>query len=258
MYQIENISRETLAAVETPRATYSHHPIPHIEFLDAVTKRLQASDYAVSKETLTLDNNDQRFFGILSLTHTDTLHPSNVSQVAGSSKAHKTLLGIRSSHDKSVAAGLVVGAGVFVCSNLQFFGEYKVGKKHTLNLRRDLPTEIDYIVGKLPQAYRAQHARINSYADTALSRSEVHDLVVEALDAGVIPSSHVAKVLKEYRDPAHPEFKDQNAWSLFNAFTEVAKTSNIATLPHRTQALTTLFDGRFGIVDVESQEILSA
>ena len=41
------------------------------------------------------------------------------------------VLGLRNSHDKRFPAGLAVGASVFVCDNLSFSGEIKIGRKHT-------------------------------------------------------------------------------------------------------------------------------
>jgi len=40
-------------------------------------------------------------------------------------------LGIRNSHDKSLAVGLTAGISVLVCSNLSFGGEEVVHRKHT-------------------------------------------------------------------------------------------------------------------------------
>ena len=42
------------------------------------------------------------------------------------------------------------------------------------------------------------------------------------------------------------EFKPRNAWSMFNAFTEVLK-GNLNDLPKRTQALHGVMDGHCGL-----------
>jgi hypothetical protein len=55
-------------------------------------------------------------------------------------------------------------------------------------------------------------------------------------------------VLEEWRRPKHPEFADRNAWSLFNAFTEVQK-GGLWRLPRRTEALHGVMDAHCGLVD---------
>ena len=41
----------------------------------------------------------------------------------------------------------------------------------------------------------------------------------------VLPASRLPKVIEAWEAPHHEEFAPRTAWSLFNAFTEVAKTS---------------------------------
>ena len=44
-------------------------------------------------------------------------------------------IGLRNSHDKSVALGITIGYCVFVCDNLAFHGDFQtVTRKHSKNL----------------------------------------------------------------------------------------------------------------------------
>lgn len=65
--------------------------------------------------------------------------------------------------------------------------------------------------------------QVDMLSNIDLSCREGDHLVLEAAHRGVIPSSLILDVSKEWRTPRHPEFKERNGWGLYNAFTEHAK-----------------------------------
>ena len=85
--------------------------------------------------------------------------------------------------------------------------------------------------------------RIEAYRDLRLTDSRAHYLVVRATDCRAITTSQIPSVLAHWRKPEHEEFHPRNAWSLFNAFTEVFKEINPHTAITRGDALHGLFDG---------------
>ena len=87
--------------------------------------------------------------------------------------------------------------------------------------------------------------RATVYRDREMSNAEAHDLIVRALDARAITTTMVPKVLEQWRSPNHPEFKDRNLWSLYNAFTETLK-GGLLKLPQRSEAL-------HGVLDIAGQ-----
>jgi hypothetical protein len=48
-------------------------------------------------------------------------------------------------------------------------------------------------------------------------------VLVEAGRRRIVPWSAVGKVDAEWREPRHEEFGERTGWSLYNAFTEIAK-----------------------------------
>lgn len=54
--------------------------------------------------------------------------------------------------------------------------------------------------------------------------------MVEAVRAGVLPASRLPKVLAAWDRPTHPDFTARTAWSLYNAFTELAKSRSPAQI----------------------------
>src|SRR5262249_47496177 len=144
-------------------------------------------------------------------------------------------------------AALVLGASVFVCDNLSFSGEVKLARKHTAHIERDLPQLVDRAVGLLGGLRQTQEQRFATYQGHEITDGQAHDLIIQALDARVVPVTKVPDVLTEWREPRHPEFcEGRTAWRLFNAFTEILK-GNLGELPRRTQALHGLMDAACGL-----------
>jgi hypothetical protein len=229
-------TRDEVAHVPTPDRTRSWVPIPHVTLLDGVQAALERAGLTVTSESHGLGRDGDRLFSLLRLA--DGTDPGDFGLTVG----------VRNSHDQSFPAGLVIGATVFVCDNLSFSGEVRLARKHTVHIARDLPQLIDAAVGRLGDLRRSQAVRFDAYKRHELADSAAHDLLVQMLDARVLPVTKLPLALKEWRDPRHPEFRDgKTAWRLFNAVTEAAKGGDIQNLPRRTQALHGLVDTACGL-----------
>lgn len=232
----KSATREQVNAVVTPKPTESWHPVPHQRYVDGVLGSLEGNGLHVVAEAHALGRDGARYFGMFQLRNGN--NPADYSLV----------LGLRNSHDKSFPAGLVVGSGVFVCDNLAFSGEIKIGRKHTTHIERDLPEMIQSAVGRIGDVRRRQDERIAAYKRCLISDEKAHDLVVKALDHRVAPVTYIPEILKEWRSPRHAEFAEaKNGWRLMNAFTEVLKASSLFERPRATQALHGLMDVACGL-----------
>jgi hypothetical protein len=210
-------------------------PVPHNRLLDTTQQALEHSGLRVVSEAHGLARDGRRYFGLLQVVngHED--------------RDYGLVIGLRNSHDQSFPAGLVVGANVFVCDNLSFSGEVRLARKHTSRIERDLPQLIERAVGRLGDLRRTQEDRFAAYRQRELTDGAAHDLIIQALDARVLPLLRVPEVIQEWREPRHPEFSQgRTAWRLFNAFTETLK-GNLGELPRRTQALHGLLDSACGL-----------
>ena len=229
------VSREQLAAVATPQRTRTWVPLTHGKLLDCVQTQLGQAGLTVVTEAHGLTNDGNRYFGLLQVQNGHGIPDFGL------------VVGLRNSHDRTLPAGIVVGAAVFVCDNLSFSGEVRLARKHTAHVERDLPNLIQRAVGQLGDLRRKQEERFDVYKRHEVTDAAAHDLVVRAVDATVVPVTRVPDVLKEWREPRHPEFREgRTAWRLFNAFTEGLK-GGLDALPRRTQALHGLLDAHCGL-----------
>jgi hypothetical protein len=203
--------------------------------------------FRIIEEQHALSKDGARYFGLMQLAN------GEADTDCG------TVVGLRNSHDKAFSAGMLMGNGVFVCDNLSFFAEQKIARKHTTNIMRDLPAMVAKCVGGLTQMRHSQQARIDWYKQQEFGTLDVHDILVKSVDAQVVGGGKIPHILKEWREPRHPEFVEcrDSAWHLFNCYTEVLKSIGregpVWNLPARTQALHGLFDVHTGFLGAESQ-----
>src|SRR5262249_28324561 len=129
----------------------------------------------------------------------------------------------------------------------------------TLNIRHDLPLLLNRAVGLLSEHRAAQERRFETYQRTEVPDAKAHDLMIRAVDGQVLPGSKIPKVLQEWRQPRHAEFRagGKTAWRLFNAFTESLKPG-LESLPKRTKALHRLLDRTCGLIIPAAKEKLPA
>lgn len=234
-----DVDLEGLEKIQTPPPQGKWFPIPHKDLVDEVTSTLVRGGLeVVGQRHLVAGDGGARYFGLLQVAGRD----------GGNDDDYGIVVGLRNSHDKSIVAGLAVGSGVFVCSNLAFSGEVEIARKHTRHVRRDLPGLVQGAVGRLTDLRKHQSIRIDAYKASALLDSTVHDILIRSLDARVVPVTKLPKVLEEWRKPSHEEFGGKrNAWRLFNAYTETLKDSSLFARPQATQALHGILDTVCGV-----------
>lgn len=225
-------TREQILNTTTPEATDTHVPIPHGRLIELVETTLARAGYSVIAQAHALARGHDHYFGLLQLAN------------GTNSDDYALVAGLRNAHDKVFNAGFLAGSGVFVCDNLAFSGEVKIGRKHTRYIERDLPRLVEVAVGKLGGLRVSQDERIKAYQETPITDAEAHDIVIQSLDVRVIGSRLIPTVVEEYRKPRHEAFKPRNVWSLFNAYTEVLKKCSVFDRPRSTQALHGLLDTR--------------
>ena len=227
------VSRGELAVSQTPLPTATHKPVSHMKVLQTVEKALLQRCITITGQAHGLSHNGARYFGLLEIQS-----PQNVDM--------HWVVGIRNSHDKRFAAGIVAGAQVLVCDNLCFSGEILLARKHTGHIHYDLPRIAEQAVDGLRGFWGQHNVRIARYREQRLTDTRAHDLVVRSVDAGVMANSYLPKVLQEWREPSHDAFAPRNVWSLQNAFTEVFK-GRVDLLPERTMRLHQLLDTHVGL-----------
>ena len=229
-YKCEEVTRPALEGVVLPPATESYQPIGHNVLLDMVEDQMGEIGFRFGAQHHGLSHDGARYFGIVELVN------------GASHDEFVMLAGIRNSLDKRFGAGVVFGNQVLVCANLCFFGERKVGRKHTPNILRDLPELVAEAVSGTRALQHQQVQRIEHYQGIPLTQRDSDHFVMNLLRHKVISSSFIGKVVKEWDEPSFDHGEKRTLWRMHNAVTETLKDTNIQDLPTRTIQLQRIAD----------------
>lgn len=224
----EKVSRADLMNVATPRPTETWRPVPHYEVAELVASEAKRRGYEIVSEDYGLTPKGDRMFGVL------RFKPEN------SGMEYTRALGIRNSHNKQFALGLVAGVSVFVCDNLSFGGDVAVHRKHTSGI--EINELIPEAFEKLTYQYVRLEERISGMKLEAVSIDAARVITVMAAEIRAIPSCDILEVLNEFKEPRHEEFREPTKWSLYNSFTETAKKYSAARADCCYRRLAGLFD----------------
>ena len=240
----EKMSFEQLMGIQTPLATESHVPVPHSTLVNLTREAISRAGMEIVKEEHGVARDGMNYFGGFALR----------GELVNS-QDRQLVVGLRNSHLKQFAASICIGASMMVCENLHFSSDTKLGRRHTTNIFTDLPRVLADAVGRCVSQWQTIGQRFDAYKEIEISRDRAADLLIELADAKALPPREIYSVMNEFRNPRHPEFKGQTLYSLFNAFTEEMKGSDLSKLPYRTMACESIFDKLARFIPSEPIEI---
>jgi len=226
------VSRDEVARTDTSCSTDTWRPVPHIDVIEAVTEVIKAHRWDIEDERFGLASEGQKMFGVMEITRS-------------SSPQWHRCIGIRNSHDKSLAVGLSAGIVVLVCSNMAFGGVHLINRKHTSRI--DLNDLIARAVASIEEDFLTMETVCEDLKDVYLENDdEARSCIVRAAELGVINSCDILPVVNEFISPSHKEFMEPTRWSLLNAMTEIIKKYSPQRVDHSYLALNRAFglDGR--------------
>jgi Domain of unknown function (DUF932) len=227
----EKMSFDQLLKVKTPEGTISHRPLPHHQLVTLAKEAIARAGFEIEQEEFGLARDGLRFFGGFALKGQDI-----------TANDRKLVFGLRNSNDKSFPAAACIGTSMTVCSNLSFSSAIKLARRHTTNIMHDLPRVLADAVGRCVSQWEDMGARIESYKQVEISKDRAADLLIDLVDAQALPAREIYNTIQEFRNPRHPEFKEQTLWSLYNGITQQLKGSDLSKLPFRTMVVESIFD----------------
>lgn len=212
LYAGTRCDREFLNTLPTPASTKTHRPVSHGLAADLTVQYAKLFGYNVTSEQWGLNKSKTQLFGTLTV---------EAPGLDGMSKA----IGVRNSHDKSFAFGMVAGVRVLVCSNLMFTtdeAQSSVKRKHTSGI--DLSETIPELYRTISDQYAGLIENIGRLKETRIdNKSALCEQVVSMCAAGVIPSCDIMPVVEMFENPLHEEFSLNTDYSLYNCVNEIAK-----------------------------------
>lgn len=218
-----NATREEVCNISTPEPTNTWKPIPHRDFIETILENADKAGLTIRSEGYGLANQGKRLFGLIAFEQ---------------GNEHGWSIGIRNSHDKSLKAGIVGGARIFVCDNLCFSGEFKAQRKHTPRI--DINSMISEAFAKLPEKIDNLFKNLERLKMEGLTEDEAKLAIFQAAEDRIVAPSEVLNIWKEFQEPTYSEFKEPTKFNLLMAFTEQAKNYSVGKLDKLHQKLPTL------------------
>ena len=229
------VSRIDLNRTAMPEATNSYQPVPHGGLVDLIEDKMSDAGFTFGAQTHALwRDNDARYFGMMQLLH------------SGGNESFALMLGIRNSYDKSISAQILLGAHVFLCANMSYSAAQVVGRKHTTNIMRDLPTLVEVEVRKTTIYAEQQESRFAQYQDHRITDTRADRLMIRMLREGAIQTSKFGSLVQQWYEP-ELDHGPKRAWRLFNGCTEALKGTPTHDLPRRTLNLQRIVDEEVGV-----------
>lgn len=211
-------SLEQLLTIPEPDKTQTYTPLNHYDF--AVNVRSVTSDllrdFSFVGDKYALSTDGQKMFGVLTFSERSSFDD----------KLLNLSIGLRNSYDKSMAAGLCVGASVTVCDNLMFRGDITILRKHTGEFMHE--ELMDQLVTAI---YKSQHQFTRLCEDAKRMQAVPMQTKVGFEYLGVLTGERIlsptqsTRAFEELRKPSHPEFEKATLWSCYNHATEALKSS---------------------------------
>lgn len=229
-------TKTDLASVPVPESTESYVPVPYVRFVEEIELHVPRFGLTITEERFALAKGGRQMFGVFSCANGN-----------GGAKDYALAIGARNSLDRSLAVGLLAGTHLFLCDNLAFSGEVAMHRKHTAHVFRDLPDLIYQMLSKVSAMRERQEAEIAAMKGRDLAAPEAHHLMVEVVRARALPASQLPKILAAWEEPNYPEFQPRTAWSLYNAFTELAKSRSPRAQIEDTLQVTGVFRRVLGL-----------
>ena len=220
-------------AVKTPQATEQWQPVSHDRLVKDFREAIgNTPNLDIVQEHHTLHRYGQRYFGLFQVKGIARKHDDEIG----------TIFGLRNSHDKAFAASVCAGDAPFVCSNLIFNNEIVIGRKHTVEISRDLPQLFSEALSRLLDSREDARKRVEALKAHELTDLAAHDFICRAARTDAIAPAHVGKVVEQWHDPEPAEaFSDRTLWSMQNAFSNVWRAAPLQTV-RRSAALRPVID----------------
>jgi hypothetical protein len=242
-----------------PDETRTYQPLTNEELVNMIYKTARDKSIEIVDEHLGMDLKGQRFFGVCDIRGKDFFR----SKI-------QLMIGFCNSYNKSMSARFCIGGKVTVCSNRAFYaytdeltGTYgMVARPHKNWLEEDvkggLLSRIQESFDRLDEFVVAQETFYNRLSFINVNDNRAYASIVRAAQDGVINKTKMLTIADEWNRQSvepkdaefewHNEFQDRNAFSLFNAFTQVGKEkfrSNPVQSNMQTIDLTTFFKKEF-------------
>ena len=220
-YRVPTVE-ELKASKKNPNAGNRWTPVHHADLVSEIVDGAESRGLQIAETQLSLSKDGHDIFGHLRFEAPSWFEREDMSLV----------LGFRSSNMQRFRLLGVTGSRVVVCANGMISGEFVFGFKRTSGENfTDSGVKIMEGMGKWEGQARELSRLVEHMETVELTERDADHFMIEGVRQKAFSSSQIARIDDTYRGFAEDgnqyreAFGARNAWSLYNAVTEVAKGS---------------------------------
>jgi hypothetical protein len=217
-YQL--MERKALSA-PIPARTDTYSPVTHAEIIEAMKSRLKHNNLSVEKNRVYSNSHGTRVVGFF-----DVIDGSELGKEHGM----QMMLGYRNSYDKSMSVAFAAGATVWICENGCISGDLLAfRRKHTGTVASELADKIQTGIDRMRDDFGRLLIEVDIMKNYSLTpRQKAEILGVMYFERNIVSPTQLSIVKHELKHSHN--FKEDNAWSLYNNVTESLKRSHPITI----------------------------
>lgn len=202
----------SLKQVETVPLGTRHVPVNHGDALDLFKNILAENNLPVLNENGMLSQNSLKY------VYTADVTDASMEDLVFT-------IGFVNFNDKHKSFTGLAGERVFVCSNEMFSSQIREARnRHTMSIISSLRGKMLNLVEYFKRFRDARIHEIEALKVTPWSDQYLAQIVLSFHRNNIIENNSIIdKIVTEYDNPRHEEFKPRTAWSFQNACTEILK-----------------------------------
>lgn len=230
-----------------PARTTTYSPIPHSYFLDTIVNQINHTrDLEVTRRDVYSNLDGRKLVFFLGVKYRGMETDPNFGL--------EMMFGGKNSYDKSMAAALVAGASVMICSNGVIAGDMITFKrKHTGTIQEELIEKASEGIVKMRDGFNNLVLQVDLMKDYNLTQRQKAELLgVMYFEENMISPNQLSVIKKEMKESEH--FRGGSLWDLYNNVTESLKSSHPLTHIEDHIKLHKFMTQVAGIEDVEVED----
>jgi len=239
-------SFEDVVAVPIPEPTRSYQPVANGDLIRTVRNTIVGEfdcDPDSLELTLGLSQKDQQMFGCFV-----------VPAISNQRFMSQLMYCFRNSYNYTLSIALAGGAQCWGCDNGQMSGEVVQMRKHTANVYQDLQEICTKVVTQGAGVFNLAMEHATILKETEVEDDLAHAMIGIARGRQVIRSQQAEVIYREWDTPSFEGHSGNDAWSLYNCFTQGAKHGPAGKAITRHRKVQKFFEARFPSLQEANEE----
>jgi hypothetical protein len=228
-----NTTEDFLCSLELPEKTSSYSPIGHCVFIDEIKQELNKNNYLIKNA----------FYK----TNQKGLQLTGRYDIISDRQDFGMSISFSNSYNKTIKAQVASGISSWACLNGKIFGDISFSRKHTGSVYEELQENIIKCVSNMEKEFDKGLYIMDQLKEKEITTKIAAELTGRAfIEQDIITATQMG-IIKD-RLSFDENFKEMNAYCLYEHFTEAAKTCHATTQIKTLKNISDYFVNEFGIL----------